>query len=187
MKVKWLGVLLLSAAVAAACGQGRAIFNVDVYSFLRGTGKDTVPYFVPAGVSASASSVPQNVNLPGVGSSLVDSVRAFGTADLRNATGAGTIGLQVYLAADSAGSAGTFNPSALALTVPTKNVSGTSTTADTIRGDISAALNALFTKSQLWIRFQATASNPPPSVTPLQGKAVLTSLLLTVIIEDKFF
>src|SRR6184192_474860 len=127
MKVKWLGVLLLSAAVAAACGQGRAIFNVDVYSFLQGTGKDTVSYFVPAGVSASASSAPQKVNLPGVGSSLVDSVRAFGTADLRNATGAGTIGLQVYLAADSAG---TFNPSALALTVPTKNVSGTSTTAE---------------------------------------------------------
>ena len=184
MKVKWLGVLLLSAAVAAACGEGRAIFNVDVYSFLQGTGKDTVSYFVPAGVSASASSAPQKVNLPGVGSSLVDSVRAFGTADLRNATGAGTIGLQVYLAADSAG---TFNPSALALTVPTKNVSGTSTTADTIRGDISAALNALFTTSQLWFRFQATASNPPPSVTLLQGKAVLSSLLLTVIIEDKFF
>ncbi|PYO12090.1 MAG: hypothetical protein DMD31_17445 [Gemmatimonadetes bacterium] len=184
MKAKWLGLALVSAAVAAGCGEGRAIFNVDVYSFLKGTGRDTVPYLVPPGLSGSGSSTPQKINLPGAGSSIVDSVRALGTIDLINATGSGSLGLQVFLAADSAG---TYNPAALAITVPTKNVSPATTTPDTIRGDLSAALDTLFTKSQLWIRFGASGSNPLPSVTPLQGKAALKSLLLTVIIKDKFF
>src|SRR2546430_11874390 len=45
MKAKWLGVALGCAVLAggaAGCGQGRAIFNVDVYSFLKGTGRDTL-------------------------------------------------------------------------------------------------------------------------------------------------
>src|SRR2546427_3582986 len=183
MKAKWLGLALVSAAVAAGCGEGRAIVNVDVYSFLKGTGRDTIPYLVP-GLSGSGSSIPQKINLPGAGSSIVDSVRALGTIDLINATGSGSLGLQVFLAADSAG---TYNPAALAITVPTKNVSPATTTPDTIRGDLSAALDTLFTKSQLGIRFGASGSNPLPSVTPLRGKAALKSLLLTVIIKDKFF
>ena len=146
MKAKWLGLALVSAAVAAGCGEGRAIFNVDVYSFLKGTGRDTVPYLVPPGLSGSGTSTPQKINLPGAGSSIVDSVRALGTIDLINATGSGSLGLQVFLAADSAG---TYNPAALAITVPTKNVSPATTTPDTIRGDLSAALDTLFTKSQL--------------------------------------
>jgi len=181
MKAKWLGLALVSAVVAAGCGEGRAIFNVDVYSFLKGTGRDTVPYLVP-GLSGSGSSIPQKINLPGAGSSIVDSVRALGTVDLINSTGSGSLGLQVFLAADSVG---TYNAAALAISVPAKNVSPASTTPDTIRGDLSAALNALFTKSQLWIRFGASASNA--GLTPLQGKAALKSLLLTVIIKDKFF
>src|SRR5712691_1803368 len=124
MKDKWLGVALVRAAVAAGCGEGRAIFNVDVYSFLKGTGRDTVPYFVPPGPPVTAASTPQKINLPGAGSSIVDTVRAFGTVDLRNSAGSGTIGLAVYLAADSAS---TYT-SAPALTVPTKPVSGAATT-----------------------------------------------------------
>jgi hypothetical protein len=182
MKAKWLG-LALGCAVVAGCGQGRAIFNVDVYSFLKGTGEDAVTYVLAPGVSGTASSTPQKINLPGAGSSIVDTVRAFGTLDLRNATGSGTIGLDVYLAADSVG---TFNASAKAITFPTKNVSGATTTPDTIRGDLSAAFDSLFRKSQLWTRLVVNAA-ANPGVTPLQGKAVLTSLLVTVIIKDKFF
>src|SRR5438874_8381013 len=183
MKAKLLGVALGCAVVAAGCGQGRAIFNVDVYSFLKGTGSDTVPYFLPPGISGDTASTPQKVNLPGVGSSIVDSVRAFGTLDLRNATGSGTIGLDVYLAADAPG---TNNPSAKAIMVPIKTVSGTNTTPDTIRADLTTAFNSLFAGTQLWIRFVANGS-ADPGVTPLQGTAVLTSLQLTVIISDKFF
>src|SRR5438094_10563761 len=102
MKAKWLGLALVSAAVAAGCGEGRAIFNVDVYSFLKGTGRDTIPYLVP-GLSGRGSSIPQKINLPGAGSSIVDSVRALGTADLRNATCLCSLGLQAVLAAGPAG------------------------------------------------------------------------------------
>jgi hypothetical protein len=182
MKAKWLGVTLVSAVVAVGCGQGRAIFNVDVYSFLKGTGNDTVPYAVPPLTSGTQTTTPQKINLPGAGSSIVDTVRAFGTLNLANASGSGSVGVQVYLAADSAG---TFNASALAITVPAKSVSGTATTPDTIRADLTAALDSLFTKSQLWIRFVASGSNP--GATLLQGKAALTSLLLTVIIKEQLF
>ena len=182
MKAKWL-VVALGCAVVAGCGKGRAIFNVDVYSFIKGTGSDTRSYAVPPGVSGSVGTTPQKISLPGAGSSIVDSVRAFGTLDLNNTSGSGTIGLQVYLAADSGG---TFNPSGLAITVPTKTVSGTNVTPDTIRADLSAAFDTLFTKSQLWIRFVVNGS-ADPGLNPLQGTAVVTSLQLTVIISDKFF
>src|SRR5438132_10928301 len=118
MKAKWLGLALVSAAVAAGCGEGRAIFNVDVYSFLKGTGRDTVPYLVPPGLSGSGSSTPQKINLPGAGSSIVDSVRALGPIDLIKATGPGSLGLQVFLARDSAGPP---NPAPLGLPVPPNN------------------------------------------------------------------
>src|SRR5438132_287412 len=136
MKAKWL-VVALGCAVVAGCGKGRAIFNVDVYSFIKGTGSGTRSYAVPPGVSGSVGTTPQKISLPGAGSSIVDTVRAFGTLDLNNTSGSGTIGLDVYLAADAAG---TNNPSALAITVPTKTVSGTNVTPDTIGADLSAAV-----------------------------------------------
>lgn len=182
MKAKWLGVTLVTGAVAAGCGQGRAIFNVDVYSFLKGTGSDTVPYFVPPGPPTNAQTTPRKINLPGAGKSIVDSVSALGTLDLRNATGSGTIGLQVYLAGDSAG---TYNPSNLAITVPAKGVLPATTTPDTIRANLTAAFDSLFTKSQLWVGFKATGSNS--GATLLQGQAVLTSLLLTVVLKEQLF
>ena len=71
MRANWLLVTLV-AILAVGCGEGRAIFNVDVYSFVKGTGQDTIPYFIPPG-GASASNTPKRVNLPGAGSSIVDS------------------------------------------------------------------------------------------------------------------
>lgn len=180
MHTKWLWVTAL-AALAAGCGRGHAIFNVDVYSFIKGTGQDTIPYFVPPGVD-SASSTPQRIDLPGAGSSFVDSVIVNGKMNLENQGGAGTIGLRLFLAADSAG---TFNASALALTVPDAAVSGAATTPDTIIGRFNAGVIQLFTGSQLWIRFQAKGTNS--GLTLLQGDAVLKSLWLTVVINEKLF
>jgi hypothetical protein len=183
MRAKWLRVTWL-AGLAAACGAGHAIFNVDVYSFIKGTGKDTIPpsgYVVPPGPSFSASSV-QKIDLPGAGSSIVDSVIVAGALSIQNQAGSGTIGLQIYLAADSAG---TYNASALALTVPDFTVSGAAVTTDTIVGRLSAAVLSLFAGKTLWVRLQATATNN--GAVPLQGKAVLTALRLTVVMDDKFF
>jgi len=42
MNAKWAGMVVLTA-LGAGCGQGRAIFNVDVQSFLKPSGRDTVP------------------------------------------------------------------------------------------------------------------------------------------------
>ena len=180
MRANWLLVTLV-AILAAGCGEGRAIFNVDVYSFLKGTRADTVPYYVNPMRSADSSSITK-INLPGAGASIVDSVKLFGTLDIVNASGSGTIATQLFLAADSAG---TYNPSALAFSVSPKSVSGNATVVDTIQGKLNAGANSLFTKSELWFRLVARGTNS--GLTLLQGKMVLTSLQLTVVITDKLF
>ena len=181
MRAKWLWVTWL-AGLAAACGEGHAIFNVDVYSFLKGTGDDSIPYFVPPGPPGSASSTPRRIDLPGAGSSIVDSVVVNGKVNFENQAGSGTIGLQLYLAADSLGS---LNASALALTVPDASVSNVGTTPDTIVGRLSSNVISVLSGKQVWVRFLATGSNS--GVTLLQGSAVLKGLRLTVVMNDKFF
>jgi hypothetical protein len=181
MRAKWLWMTWL-AGVVAACGEGHAIFNVDVYSFLKGTGDDSIAYFVPPGVTDSASSTPRRVDLPGAGSSIVDSVLVNGKVNFENQAGTGTIGLQLYL--DST-AAGTMNASALALTVPDANVSGNAVTPDTIIGRLSSTVISLLAGKQIWVRFQAKGSNS--GLVLLQGSAVLKGLRLTVVMNDKFF
>jgi len=176
MKAKWAGMVLL--ALGAGCGQGRAIFNVDVLSFLKPTGRDTVPYLVPPLTSATASTV-QKISLPGVGSSIVDTVHAVGTATFINSGGSGTIQLQLYVATDSAG---TYNASALAISLPASSVPGPDVTID---ADLSSAVNSVFTSSQLWARVVAGGTNP--GATTLQGKMVLKSLNLRIVVQDKLF
>jgi hypothetical protein len=195
MNRRWVGVTLVAASLAAACGQGHAILSVDVYSFLKGTGKDTVPYLVPPGVSNFAvSNKPQKINLvPGVGSSLVDTVKLDGTANLENTAGSGTIGFQVYLAADSGSAAaatGTYAASARVFSpAPTGSPLGPGTT-PIVFGipNLSATLDSLLTKTAMWIRIVAVVSNPaPPAVAALQGKMVLKALQLRVVVQDKIF
>src|SRR5437899_7896529 len=58
MKARWIGTgataVLVTVAVLTACGEGRAIFDVDVYSFLK-SGADTVHYTIPIVGTASDS------------------------------------------------------------------------------------------------------------------------------------
>src|SRR5947209_18959028 len=112
MNAKCFGVGLLEA-LAVGWWEGRGIFNVDVHSFLFGTGRDTVPYLVPASTTLDTSSV-QHINLLGAGSSLVDTVHAIGGVTFLNASGLGTIRFQIYVDADSLGP---FTASALAVRV----------------------------------------------------------------------
>ncbi|HUK21443.1 MAG TPA: hypothetical protein VLV45_07785 [Gemmatimonadales bacterium] len=182
---KWLGVTLVCAGLAA-CGTGHATFDVDVYSWLEGSTNDTIPYGAPPGLgTVTISNAPQKLDLlPGAGSSFVDTVRINGTMDARNATGSGSIAFQVYLAADSAGTyapgAALFNPP------PSANVSGANTSVITLTiPNLSQTLDSLFTNSQVWIRLAATVSNP--GVSLLQGKAVLTSLNLHLVVSEKVF
>jgi hypothetical protein len=171
------------AGLAAGCGKGEAIFNVNVYSFLPAN-QDTVPYFIPKSTpGVDAGGIPQRINLPGVGSSVVDSIKILGTLDVHNDSGAGALGLQLFLAADSAG---TYNTSAAVLTVTSKAISGDTVVADTVQGGLLATANSLFTKDSVWVRVGAHGSNSS-TTNALAGKMVLTSLLLSVFIDDKFF
>ncbi len=167
----------------AACGQGKAIFNVDVYSFMVGTGKDTIPYIIPPSTSAKASTV-QKVSLPpGFGSSSVDSVKiTTGNADLMNAAGAGSIGFSVYFAGDSAG---TWTAPA-ALSVPATAVSGVETVPVGITGDVSGVVDSLFKQDVLWVRLEAQGTNNSLT-TAVSGKGVLTALVIRVVLQDKVF
>jgi len=182
MRAKWLCVAALAAG-AVGCGGGHVIFNVDVYSFIAGTGRDTVPYAVPPNTNATASTF-QKISLLGAGSSLVDSVVIFGTDTMRNQIGSGTIGFQLFVAPDSAG---TYLPGALAFSVTPRPVSGTNPVPpDTIRGKLAAGVNSVFASSTLWARVAAQGSNTS-LITPLAGKMVIKSLLLTVVMNPKFF
>jgi len=182
MRATWLWMTVL-AGLAVGCGEGHAIFNVDVYSFIKGTGDDMISYFIPPGPALdSASSTPRRIDLPGAGSSIVDSVLVNGKVDFENQAGTGTIGLQLYLAATDTG---TLNSNALALTVPDAIVSGNATTPDTIIGRLSSNVISLLAGKQVWIRFQAKGSNS--GAVLVQGSAVLKGLRLTVVMNDKFF
>jgi len=181
MRAKWIWIPLVGAAVAAACGVGHAIFVVDVLSFIKGSGQDTLPYYVPPG-SVSASNKPQRIRLPGAAASIVDSVTVVGTIDIQNQAGSGSIGLQLYIAADSAGS---YQNSALALNVPAKPVAGAAIVHDTITGRLAPGVDSLFRHDEVWFRLQATGTNG--GATLMQGRAVLQSIQLTVVIDDKIF
>lgn len=178
MKALAAGLLMF----VAACGQGKAIFNVDVYSFMAGSGKDTIPYIVPPLGSASASTY-QRIHLPpGFGKSIVDSVRiTTGSANLINASGTGTIGFQMYFAADSAST----NSAPAALSVSPASVNGPGTVPVTITGDLSSAVNGLFAKDTVWMKITATGNNS--GVTALQGKGALTALVIRVVLNAKIF
>jgi len=166
----------------AACGQGKAIFNVDVYSFMAGSGKDTIPYAIPPASSASASTFQRILLPPGFGKSIVDSVRiTTGNANLINSAGTGTIGLQFRFAADSAGT----NTAPAALSIAPTTVTGAQTVPVAISGDLSSTINALFTRDTLWMRITATGTNP--GLTPVTGKGAITALVIRVVLQDKIF
>ncbi len=182
MNAKGLGVALL-AALAVGCGEGRAIFVVDVHSFLFGTGRDTVFYLVPASTSLDTSSF-QRINLPGAGSSIVDTVHAIGGVTFLNPSGSGTIRFQLYVAADSVG---TYNASALAVSVPAPPAGPALVPGPPvgIDADLSNSVNSVFTQSELWVRLVAQVS--AAAGLPMQGKMVLDSLSLRIVVRDKIF
>ena len=174
-------IAVLLVALVAACGPGRAIFNVDVQSFMAGSGKDTIPYIIPPG-GGSASTF-QRINLPpGFGSSAVDTVRILnGGLNLINTAGTGQIGFQFFFAGDSVG---TLTAPA-ALTIPVTSISGSQTVPVVLSGDFSSTVNSLFTQEQLWVRIAATGTNG--GLTPVTGKGVITALVIRVIVQDKLF
>lgn len=189
MRRQWLGVGVVLASVAAGCGQGRVIFNVNVYSFLKGSAKDTVPYIAPPLTpNISASNPAQKISLvPGLGESFIDTVKVSGTADVQNQTGGpGTLRFQVYLASDSAGTYGAGRDSLFSPAPSAALTAGANSQSIVFAvPNLSPNGNALFANSSVWIRLAATVSNSGAAI--MQGKAVLTGLDLRVVVQDKLF
>jgi hypothetical protein len=189
MHRKLLGMAIVLAGVAAACGEGRVIFNVDVNSFVKGSVSDTLRYpGVPPATSFDTSNAAQKITLvPGLGSSAIDTVKVTGSATVINQSGGpGTLRFQVYLASDSAGTY-TAGRDSLFSPAPTATLAAG---ADTVLvplnvPNLSPSGNALFNNSAVWIRMAASISNS--GITFMQGKAVLTSLNLRVVVQDKIF
>ena len=188
MKKKWIGIAIVLAVAAAACGEGRVIFNVDVFSWLGGSAKDSIQYVAPIPGTFTPATFAQKVTLvPGLGSSGIDTVKVTGSARVTNQSGGpGSLRFQVYLASDSAG---TYTAGRDSLFSPAPSAVLTAG-ADTVVlplnvPNLSPSGNALFNKSAIWIRLEATVSNT--GVGAMQGKVVLTSLNLRVVVQDKLF
>src|SRR5437879_12125618 len=163
MKAKWQVVALGCAVVAAGCGQGRAIFNVDVYSFLKGTGKDTLRLPpdplppLPPSTTVTDSVTPIAVNLPGAGSSIVDTVRLIGTLDVTNPTSSGTLTYQTFFASSS--SPAVVHASAPAPTVGPASFPAATTSVPISAPNLAASVRDLFNSSALYLGMLGTITN----------------------------
>src|SRR2546426_9104954 len=189
MKGKWLGLALASAAVAGGCGEGRASCNVDVYSFLQETARDTLRLPpgplppLPPSTTVTDSVTPIAVNLPGAGSSSVDSVRLIGPVDVTNPTSSGTPTYQIFFA--SSPSPAVVYGSAPALTVGPASFPAATTSVPISAPNLAAPLRDLFKSSALYIGIRGTISNT--GTTGLRTTLKLTQLQATIITQDKIF
>ena len=177
MKPKWTGLAVAAAAVVIGCGEGRAIFNVDVFSFMQGSGNDSLHYTVPGNASANVDNIPVQFNmLGGLGNSSVDSVTLTVGADLDNNTGTGTVSYQIFFAADSAS---TY------LGTPFLSANGNLTPGNTTSISSSATFSdSLFNQQTIWVGIRLAANNS--TATALDGDMHLTALSMRIILRDKF-
>jgi hypothetical protein len=192
MKAWGLGVALGSAAVAVGCGEGRLIFNVDVHSFMAGSGSDTLrltpdpfPGF-PPGTTFRDSIPPVGVDLPSaMSSSLVEDVRLTGNMDVTNPTNSGSLSYEVFFASSS--DPAVLYAGAPALTVgPTSFPATTTTSVPITSQNLAAVVGDAFQASALYVGIRATISNDP-SGTDLKTTLKLTALQAKIVFQDNIF
>ena len=174
---------LLSLVVA--CGQGRAIFIVNVLTFMQPSGRDTVRYALPPSpitVTADSFIPAQKISLPsGLGSSSVDSVSVTAAAVVDNATGTGSVTFDVFFAKDSA-SAYSGTPYFTA----TGTISGTQPSTVPLVAPTTVSLSdSVFNTNTLWVGVHARLNqNAGPGLT---GKVRLTTVTMRIVLQDKVF
>ena len=189
MRATWLWTAVLLAAVTG-CGEGRLIFDVDLYSFLAGTAADTVRLTpdplppLPPGTTVTDSITPIGVSLPGgLGSSLVDTVRVTGNIDVTNPTSSGSLSYAIFLASDP--SPAVVYSGAPALTVGPASFPTTTTSVPISAPNLAASVRDLFKGSGLYIGVRASVSNT--GATGLKTTLKLTQLQARVVMQDKIF
>lgn len=176
----WLAAAASAALLVLGCGEGRAIFNVDVLSF-EPTLADTVPYVVPGGTSITGVRDSFAIGLPpGLGNSTVDSVSVRYGSTVLNTAGSGRFKLEIFFSSDSSNiftSTVTFADSV--------NVTGLDTQP---LGPITVPLfaDSLFAQEKLWVGVRASVlANAGPSLT---GRLVTVSVLgLRIVLQDHLF
>jgi hypothetical protein len=176
-----LGLAFAAVLASAACGEGRAIFNIDVFSFLQSSNVDTIPYFGPLPLGTPDTIPVQQIQLLpiGLGNSIVDSVHVTATLDFVNSNGTGTVGFAIYIDSVPGVYAG-----APAFQVGPVNVTGTTTTQGTLDAELVASLLPLFTRATLYVGARATAT---ATVPPVSGVARVTGLDLRIVVQDQVF
>jgi hypothetical protein len=173
-----------AAGVALACGEGHLIINVDIGSFVLGSGNDTIafPATVPASTGGTVDNTPMSVQLPpSLSNSVVDTVSMTGLMVHTNTTGSGSMFYEVFFSSDSA----TTFSGAPALYSDTVTITNGGPDTLHLNGNLTQALDTLFTQSKVWIGIRASLQ---AGLTPItNGKLVLTDLHAHVVINDKFF
>lgn len=180
MRARLLCIAAL-AAMAAACGQGRAIFDIDVYSFLHTSNADTLAYLGPLPPGVPDTIPVQTVQSIGIGtSSIVDTVHLSGAVDFVNSSGSGNVVFAVYF--DSVKS--TVYSGTPAFSVSGAVTPGTTTNSTFDIPDIQTALKPLFLSATVYVGIRASAT---PTVGTVSGTAKLTALRARIVIQDKIF
>lgn len=90
-----VGALVALGGLLVACGEGRAILNIDILSFYPAGVLDTA-YAVPGGTSVSVDVDPIQVSTVELGGSTIDTVLVTVAADVENAQGSGALAFEVY-------------------------------------------------------------------------------------------
>lgn len=184
MRTMRLSFSVLAAAVlATACGEGHAIFNVDVYSFIQGTGGDTLSYVIPSGLPPDSVQDPARgvTMLKGIGNAVVDTVVLSGNALIENQTGTGTISFKVFFGLDS---------NTVYSTTPllvSNGTAGPGAVTDTLKflATLTSAQDSIFTQGKAFVGIQVGVSNT--SGTTIQGRFQLHALDLHIVTKEKIF
>lgn len=181
-RLTWLAAAAGAAALALGCGEGHAIFDVDVLSFLGGQGNDTVPYAIPGNTSGTVDNPPVRVTLlKGLGNSTVDSVTLTVSADVENRTDSGNVQFLVFFSSDSAG---------LYSTTPYAQASVRVVGADTqplAPAPIPLVADSIFGQDQIFVGIRVAVAVDPPSGPTMNGTLRLTAVRLRIVLQDHLF
>ena len=158
----------------AACGEGKAVFNVDVLSFLSAS-DSTKAYTIPI-IGTVDSTISRNFRLPpGFGGSSVDSVAATVAASLENSAGSGTVILAVFFAKTQGG-----------LFTGTPYLSDTATVAGAqtvpLGKNVVSLADTVFNTDSLWVGIRARIST---TVAPMTGQLRFTDIRLRIVVQDQ--
>ncbi len=172
-----LGAISLLACLVAACGEGRAILNIDLLSFFPSAALDTA-YSVPGGTSLTLAVNPVEITTVALGGSVIDSAHVTVAAEVRNTAGSGSIEFEVY-----------FDESVVTLFAPGNLVAADTATVSGA-GTVTLAPPpfrvgdpAVFTNDRFWVGVRLVGSaNVGPSMT---GRVQVSALGVQIVVQDE--